>query len=126
MEKPELNVYISAEATDEEKLTVINAFEERFEVIAHKGELRFSENLLPLVITIAVGVASNAFWDLLKSAVNKFRKQSSSKINRETVIKIRKSQKDFIITKDTLFVREIQEDRQYQSVDELFDELEND
>ena len=126
MEKPKLNVYISAESTAEEKAAVVSAFDDSFVVIAHKGELRFSENLLPLVITIAVGVVSNAFWDLLKSAINKFRKQPSSKIKRETIIKIRKKHRDFIITKDTLFVREIQEDRQYQSIDELFDELEND
>ena len=126
IKKPELNIYISAEATEDEKLAVVGAFDESFVVVPHKGELRFSERLLPLVITIAVGVVSNAFWDLLKSAINKFRTQPGSHIKRETVITIRRNQRDFNITKDTFFVREIDEDRQYQSIDEMFDELKSD
>ena len=132
MEKSKLNIYVSAEATEDEKLAVVQSFEDGFEVFLHKGEYRFSEGLLPLVVTIALAVASNpvavnvasdALWDLLKAGVNKLRSQPKSKIHRETVIKIWTHQREFFITKDSLFAREQKEEKEYRSIEELFDDL---
>ncbi len=98
----------------------------------HNGEYRFSEGVLPLVVTIALAIASNpvavnigsnALWDLLKAGVCKLRSQPKSKINRETVINIRTQEREFVITKDSFFACEKQQVKEYHSIDELFDDL---
>lgn len=134
MEKPKLDIYVSAEASEDEKFSIAESFDDLFEVSLHKGQYRFSEALPPLVITIAiavtqnpvaVNVASNALWDLLKIAVNRFRNQPKSKINREVIIKIRTQQRELIITKDKFFAQEKMQEKEFSSIEELFDELKN-
>ncbi|MEK6284966.1 MAG: hypothetical protein AABO57_04430 [Acidobacteriota bacterium] len=131
-ERPGLDIYASAEASDIERSAIAESFGQGFEVSLHNGEYRFSEGVLPLVVTIslaiasnpvAVNIASNALWDLLKAGVLKLRSQPKSKINRETVIKIWSQEREFIIAKDSFFAREKQQQREYHSIDELFDDL---
>lgn len=132
--KPELNIYVSAEASDEEQAAVMECFDEHFEVLLNKGELRFSDNLLPLVVTfvigmtsnpVAVNIASSAVWDLLKIGINRLRNQPKSKIERETIIKILTHEKQLTITTDGIWAREKEEERTYHSIDEFFDDLRN-
>ncbi len=132
--KTKLNIYVSAEASEEEKATVTECFDEHFDVLLNKGELRFSDNLLPLVVTfvlvttsnpVAVNVASNAVWDLLKIGINRLRNQSKSKIEREIIIKIITHEKHLTITTDGIWARDKEEERSYHSIDEFFDDLGN-
>ena len=131
-ERPKLDIYASAEASDVERSAIADSFGQGFEVSLLKGEYRTSEDSLPLVVTIAlaiasnpvaVNIASNAFWDLFKAGVHKLRSQPKSKIKRETVIKIWTQERVFIIAKDSFFAREKQQEKEYHSIDELFDDL---
>lgn len=131
-ERPKLDIYASAEASDAEQSAIAESFAQGFEVSLHKGEYRFSEDVLPLVVTIALAIASNpialsiasnAFWDLLKAGVHKLRSQPKSKINRETVIKIWTQEREFIIADKSFFAREKRQEKEYRSIDELFEDL---
>lgn len=125
MEKPPLDVYVSAEASDDERSAVAESFD-GFDVSLHKGELRFSETTLTLVISVFLGVVSAVVYDLLKAAVKRLRSQPNSRINRKTEVKIRKSQTEYIITPDVFMARKNTEERYFLCVDELFEDLKRD
>jgi hypothetical protein len=125
MPKPTLDIYVSAEASDDEKSVVAESFD-GFEVSLRKGEYRFSETVLSLVVSIFLGVVSAAVYDLLKAGVKKLRRQPKSKIGRDIEVKIRKSQAEYIITRDVFVARENTEEKHFSSVDELFDDLQRD
>ncbi len=97
-ERPKLDIYASAEASDVERSAIADSFGQGFEVSLHKGEYRASEDSLPLVVTIALAIASNPVAVNIASNV-------------------------FIIAKDSFFAREKQQEKEYHSIDELFDDL---
>lgn len=125
MEKPPLDLYVSPEASDEERSAVAESFD-GFDVSLHKGEFRFSEPTLTLVVSVFLGVVSAVVYDLLKTAVKRLRNQPNSRINRKTEVKIRKSQTEYIITPDVFIARKNTEERYFLSLDELFDDLKRD
>jgi hypothetical protein len=132
-ERPKLDISFSAEASDIERSAIAESFAQDFEISLQKGVYRFSENALPLVVTIvvaiasnpvAVNIASNGLYDRLKAGVQKLRSQPRSKINREIEIKICTQERELIITKESFFAREKQQETKYHSLEELFDDLE--
>jgi hypothetical protein len=123
IEKPHLDVYVSAEASNVEKTAIAVCFDE-FEVEIHKGEYRFSEHVLTLVVSIFLGVVSSAIYDLLKNAVLKLKRQA--KVTRDVEVKIHKSKVEYIISRDIFVARENTEERYFSSVEELFDDLKQD
>jgi hypothetical protein len=122
MEKPHLDVYVSAEASDGEKAAVAESFD-TFDVSLQKGEYRFSEPVLTLVVSVFLSVVSNVIYDLLKASVKKLRSQPKSKIPRKLEFKIRRSNTEYIITDNVLVARNRTEERYFSSVDDLFDDL---
>ncbi|MCA1604447.1 MAG: hypothetical protein LC775_02970 [Acidobacteria bacterium] len=62
MQKPHLDLYISAEASDDERAAVAACFEE-FDLSLQEGEYRFSELALTLVVSVFLSVASSAIYD---------------------------------------------------------------
>jgi hypothetical protein len=122
MQKPRLDVYVSAEASDNERAAVTECFDQ-FDVSLQKGEYRFSETTLTLVVSIFLGVVSAAVYELLKVAVMKLIDRSRSKIDRKLEVKIRRSKTEYIITADTFMARNNTEEQYFSSVDDLFDDL---
>jgi len=127
MEKFTLNVYVSAGASDEELSAIAESFDDGLEIYIQKGVYRASEDLLTLVVNFAIGAtASGLFFKLLESGIRKLLNQHKSKISRNIQVRIKKQEKEFIITKDSLSVRESHEQREFQSIDVLFDNLRKD
>ncbi|MDX6528484.1 MAG: hypothetical protein QOH41_774 [Blastocatellia bacterium] len=124
MGKPHLDVYVSAEASEDEKAAVAECFDE-FDVSFQKGEYRFSETALALVVSIFLGVVSATAYDLLEAAVMRLRSRAS-KIDRKIEVKIRRTRREYIITPDVFVARENTEETYFSSVDELFDDLKRD
>lgn len=122
-EKAHLDVYVSAEASEDEKAAIAACFEE-FELEIHKGEYRASETVLTLVVTIFLGVVSSVVYDLLKKAVSKLRREA--KLNRKVEVKVHKSKVQYIITPDVFLALENTEERYFSSVEELFSDLQQD
>lgn len=122
MEKPRLDIYVSAEASDDEKAAVADSFA-GFEVSLQRGEYRFSEITLTLVVSVFLSVASNAIYDLLKAGVKKLRRQPKTKVARKLEFKIRKSKTEYIITDNVFVARQGTEERHFSSVDDLFEDL---
>ena len=122
MQKPHLDVYVSAEASDSERATVTECFDE-FDVSLQKGEYRFSETALTLVVSVFLGVVSAAAYDLLKAAVMKLRNRAQSTIERRIEVKIRRSQTEYIVTADVFRARKNTEEICFSSIDQLFDDL---
>ncbi len=122
MQKPHLDVYVSAEASDIERATVTECFDE-FDVSLQKGEYRFSESALTLVVSVFLGVVSATAYDLLKAAILKLINRSRSKIDRKLEVKIRRSKTEYIITADAFMARNNTEEQYFSSVDDLFDDL---
>lgn len=125
MGKPRLDVYVSAEASEDERAAVAECFDE-FDVSLQKGEYRFSETALTLVVSIFLGVVSATAYDLLKAAIMRLRSRAKSKIDRKIEVKIRKSQTEYIITHEAFIARKTTEEQSFTSVDELFDHLKRD
>jgi hypothetical protein len=123
IEKPNLDVYVSAEASDDEKTAVADCFDE-FEVEIHKGEYRASEIVLTLVVTVFLGVVSSAVYDLLKKAISKLR--HDAKLSRKVEVKVHKSNVQYIITPELFLAIENTEERYFSSLEELFDDLKQD
>lgn len=124
MDIPTLNVYVSAEASNEELSAIADSFPDGLEVHIHKGVYRASEDLLSLAINFTIGAtASGLFFKLLESGIRKLLNRHKSKINRNIQVRIKKQEKEYIITNDSLFVRESHEQREFQSIDEVFDDL---
>lgn len=127
MERPTLNIYVSAEASDGELSAIADSFDNGLEVHVQKGVYRTSEDLLSLAINFAIGAtASGLFFKLLEAGIRKLLNQPKSKIDRKIEIRIKKQEKEFRITSDSLSVRESHEQREYQSLDGLFDDLRKD
>jgi hypothetical protein len=122
MQRPPLDVYVSPEASDDERSAVAESFD-GFEVSLIKGEYRFSDAAASLVINIFLAVVSAAVYDLLKAGINKLRSQPKSRIGRKTEVKIRVTQKEYIITPDVFVARENTKERYFSSVEELLDDL---
>ena|SRR5436190_8283098 len=122
MQKPHLDIYVSAEASDDEKATVVEAFD-GFNVSLQKGEYRFSETPLTLAVSVFLNVVSNAVYDLLKAGVKKLRSQPKSKIPRKVECRIRRFQTEYIISDNVFVARTNTEEKFFSSVDDLFDDL---
>lgn len=114
MGKPQLDIYVSAEASDDEKAAVADSFD-GFEVSLQRGEYRFSEATLTLVISVFLGVVSNAINSLLKAGITKLRSQPKTKVPRKVEFKIRKSKTEYIIT-DNVFVARKETQERYFSL----------
>lgn len=123
IQKPNLDIYLSAEASDDEKASVADCFDE-FEVEIYKGEYRASETVLTLVVAVFLGVVSSAVYDLLKKAVSKLRHQA--KLKRQVEVKVHRSKIQYVITPDVFLAIENTEERHFSSLEDLFDDLKQD
>jgi hypothetical protein len=124
LQKEKLDIYVGQESWPDEYEAIEEAFGESFEVTITPSIHRFSEGELPLLISFAIGaVASGIFYDLIKKAILKLLDLQGTKITRRTVIRIRKEEREAIITKDSYFISSVKEDKEYESLDGLIDDL---
>ncbi len=120
-----LEIGVGRETSEDEVSAVVDSFVEPFKISINRSLNRFSENVLPFEIHIAIRpIVSGAFYDLLKTAILKLR--SKPEIKRNLSIGIKKHDKTFYVTKHSCFMQSHREEKTYQSIDDLFDDLKED
>lgn len=126
MEKLILN--LGVETTDKEIDEILESFPSSITVDYEKNIFRLSADLLPLIISFSLGaIASGVFYDALKiSLISLVKKFNDENLRSNSVIKINKKNRVYIISKEKIFMQTIEEEVSFQSIDDLLDKMKND
>ena len=129
--KPQIDISISREATDEQLAIVEQVFSEHFEVSVSKNILRFSEFDLPLAIAFSINLVSAVSWDLIKlSAQTLFRRLPPRDAKRATVEIHQRGERNVIISQSKVIIINVNvggttpEEKFYDSLDTAIEALE--
>jgi hypothetical protein len=95
--KEPLDIITGKEASVQDVKIIEDAFSDHFDVKVSKDLMRFSENELPLIIIISLGIASSAIWELIKFCSAKFFKKLPPDRASNAHIEINIEQKQVII-----------------------------
>lgn len=121
-----LTLTVGVDTSDDEAALLVAAFD-GFDVTVERKALRLSQAALPLLVSFAVGVLSNAGWDLLKSAMLKVRSaRSSRRVTRKVVIEVETRRRQFVIADNQFVIREGTDERVCTTFEELFEEMRRD
>lgn len=119
---------LGAETTENEVEEIISSFHAPIIIDYQKKIYRLSADLLPLIVSFSLGaIASGAFYDALKiSLISLVKKFNDKELRRDSIIKINRKTKTYIISKEKIFIQAKDEEITFESIDELLDEIKSD
>ncbi len=126
MSKPSIKLNLGRETSDDEVAEIVEAFSPYFEVSYERKIVRLSVDWLPLVIDFAVSaVGGGLLYDGLKGALNALRKKfKTKKLEREPAAVIRVKKDTFVFTEEKIFLRSINVELNFETVEEFVEYLE--
>ncbi len=120
-EANKLLLIVGRESAPEEIHALKDAFAGDFEIEINNSYIRLSQDQLPFIVDITIGLVSAGIYDFLKVGIKKLL--SSSEITRKKSVVVRKSKEQYIFSEKRICIRKDREDLEFDSVDDLFNYL---
>jgi len=125
--KPDLQINIGRETSDEETQEILSAFSPYFEVKCEKNIVRLSADWLPLIIDFSVAaVGGGLLYDALKGSLVSLREKfKAKKLSRSPAATIRINKNTYVITEEKIFLQSIDVELSFNSVEEFIQYIES-
>lgn len=125
--KPDLQINIGRETSDEEIQEILSAFSPYFEVKCEKNIVRLSADWLPLIIDFSVAaVGGGLLYDALKGSLVSLREKfKAKKLSRSPAATIRINKKTYVVTEEKIFLQSIDVELSFNNVEEFIQYIES-
>ncbi|MFA5913187.1 MAG: hypothetical protein WC830_06465 [Burkholderiales bacterium] len=119
--KPDIQLNLGRETSDEEVDEIVSAFSPYFEISYQRNILRLSADWLPLIIDFAVAaVGGGILYDALKGALITLREKfRAKKLARNPAAVVRVRNETYVVTAEKLFLQSIDVELHFNSVEEF-------